>query len=496
MLHLLEQEANTAFTENGAVTNKTSGSDCLDLFATVGALRRESDEEIIARFVRAYTEDADTAMKLLFFARDIRGGLGERRVFRTVLSWLAKNEPESVKRNMEYIPEYGRFDDLIVLFDTPCENEMLSMLKKQFERDLLCAQNGEKVSLLAKWLPSVNASKGQTVRCAKRTARAFGMNDAAYRKAVSALRSEIHIIENHLRERDYSFDYERQPSRALFKYRKAFARNDRERYRAFLSRVASGESRLHADHVSPYELVEPYLIAGWGWRGNPFMRDISPEEKAALNATWESLPDFGKDEDALAVIDTSGSMYCGGRPMPAAVALSLGLYFAEHNKGRFRNYFIEFSARPQLIKIKGETFADRLRYLSTFSEVADTNLEAVFELILRTAVKNKVKQDEMPGKLIIISDMEFNSCVRNASETNFSHAKRMYEAKGYRLPEIVFWNVASRNRQQPVTMNEQGVVLISGATPRIFQMVAGGHLSPRVFMLEVLGSGRYAKIGA
>ena len=200
-------------------------------------------------------------------------------------------------------------------------------------------------------------------------------------------------------------------------------------------------------------------------------------------------------ENALAVIDTSGSMYCGAEPVPATVALSLGLYFAEHNTGAFRNHFIEFSARPQLIEIKGETFADRLRYVASFNEVANTNLEAVFDMILNAAVKNNVPSSELPAKLIIISDMEFDCCVDDASAVNFKNAQKKYEACGYKLPQIIFWNVASRNRQ-PVTQNEQGVALISGVTPRIFSMVAGGILSPYAFMMEVLGSERYAKIAA
>lgn len=496
MLKLIKQEANLTLTENGAVTNAGSGSDCLDLFAAIGALRRESDEEIIARFVRAYTENADLAMKLLFFARDIRGGLGERHVFRTLLVWLAKNEPESAKKNLKYVAEYGRFDDILSLLDTACEQEALELLKKQFEQDLKCIESGESVSLLAKWLPSVNASSKQTIYYAKKIAKAFGINAASYRKTVAGLRNKLHIIENNLREKDYSFDYEKQPSRAMFKYKKAFMRNDGERYNAFLSGVASGKAKLHADNVSPYELIEPYLTINWHSNQHSFMKKLSPEEKAVLNATWESLSDFGGDENAIVVIDTSGSMYQDAKPVPAAVALSLGLYFAEHNKGSFRNHFIEFSARPQLIEIKGKTFADRLRYITTFNEVADTNLEAVFDLILNAAVRNNVNQEEMPAKLIIISDMEFNACITEASETNFNNAKKKYQAKGYRLPDIVFWNVASRNRQQPVTLNEQGVALISGVTPRIFSMVAGGKFSPYLFMMEVLNSERYAAIAA
>ena len=321
------------------------------------------------------------------------------------------------------------------------------------------------------------------------------MSDAQYRKTLSKLRAQIKIIENNLREKDYSFDYAKQPSRAMFKYRKAFLRNDGERYQAFIRSVTEGKAALHADNVSPYELVEPLLQYGWN-RSDSFMKTLTPEEKEALNATWASMPDFGGEEDALAVIDTSGSMYWTGRPLPASVALSLGLYFAERNKGAFRNHFIEFSARPQLIEIKGETFADRLRYVASFSEVANTNLEAVFDLILRTAVKNRVPQEQLPAKLIIISDMEFDMCVDNASLTNFENAKKNYEHFGYRLPQIVFWNVASRNRQQPVSMNEQGVALVSGVTPRLFSMVAKGDLSPYKLMMDVIGSERYAKIVA
>ena len=493
MLDQMKLEANMTLTENGAATYASTGSDCLDLFATIGALRSANAEEIIGRFIRAYTEAPDRAMKLLFFARDIRGGLGERRVFRTILSWLAENEPDSVRKNIAYIAEFGRFDDLLSLMDTPCEKEMLSYLREQFEADMAALSGEAQVSLLGKWLPSVNASNARTVRNAKKIAWAFGLNDADYRKALSALRKRIRIIENDLRERDYSFDYEKQPSRALFKYRNAFLRNDGERYREFLTRAASGKAVLHADNISPYELVDRYLDKEWG-AGR--LKRISPEEKAVLNATWEALPDFGGEENALAVIDTSGSMYFGRDPSPASVALSLGLYFAERNKGAFANHFVAFSARPQLIRLRGNTFADRLRYVTTFNEVANTNIEAVFELVLRTAVKNELPQEELPAKLIIISDMEFDACTNRASAVNFARAKERFAEHGYRLPGVVFWNAASRNRQQPVTMNEQGVALVSGVTPRLFGMVAGGNMDPYTFMTEILNSERYARIAA
>ena len=495
MLRALKREANRTFTENGAVTLASTYSDCLDLFATVGALRKASEQEILDRFIRAYTEDADKAMKILFYARDIRGGLGERRVFRTVMTYLAANEPASVRKNIEYFGEYGRFDDLLSLMGTPCEKDMLAYIAEQFAADMKALAAGDGVSLLAKWLPSVNASNVETVAMAKKIARSMKMSDRDYRKAVTALRARIRIIENNLREKDYTFDYSKQPSKAMFKYRAAFMRNDGERYGEFINKVTKGEAKLNARTLMPYELVDPFLSDGWR-SGRSFMRDISDEEKRVLNATWASMPDFGGNENAIAVVDTSGSMYFTRSPKPASVALSLGLYFAERNRGLFHNYFIEFSRNAHLIEIKGDTFADRLRYIASFSQVADTNIESVFGLILTAAVTHRIPQEEMPATLYIISDMEFNSCVSNAEMTNFENAKRKYAHFGYKLPNVVFWNVQSRNRQQPVTMNEQGVALVSGCTPRLFSMVASGNIDPYSVMMDVIGSERYAKISA
>ena len=485
MLNYLKQEVNKTVTENGAATHITTESDCLDLFATIGALRRESDSEIVTRFVRAYSENRDIAMKLLFFARDIRGGLGERRVFKVILKWLAENEPATVRKNIAHVAEYGRYDDLLCLMGTVCEKEMLYVLKAQFEADCEALKNGGEVSLLAKWLPSVNASSAETVLCAKKIARHFGMSDASYRKALVALRAHIRIIENNLREKDYSFDYSKQPSKAMYKYRKAFIRNDGERYSQFLDKVTTGEAKLHASTLMPYEIITPF-----------FRRNVSDEERKAINTTWISQEDFGDTENALAVIDGSGSMYGGADPMPATVALSLGIYFAERNKGAFKNHFITFSENPQLVEIKGEDILDKVRYCHGFNEIANTNIQKVFELILDAAKKNSVPQDELPKKLYIISDMEFDYCAEDASLTNFEYAKNLFAEAGYTLPEIVFWNVASRNRQQPVTMNEQGVALVSGCTPRLFEMVASGTMNPYAFMLEVVESERYAKIVA
>lgn len=486
MLQYLKNEANLTHTENGAVTYQSTQSECLDLFATIGALRRESDEEITNRFLRAYAENADLAMKTLFFARDVRGGIGERRVFRTILKWLAHNEPQSVEKNIPYIAEYGRYDDLLALMGTKCERVVLAYIKKQLETDCKALEAGESVSLLAKWLPSVNASNEDAIRQAKHIARALGMNDAQYRKTLSALRAKISIIENNLREKDYTFDYSKQPSKAMLKYRKAFLRNDGDRYDAFVSRVAEGTEQLHTGALMPYEIIHSFFVNG----------GVSDEERKAIDATWNAQEDFTDGENALVVIDGSGSMYGGSGPIPATVALSLGIYYAEQNTGAFHNHFITFSENPRLVEIKGKDIFEKVRYCHQFNEVANTNIQRVFELVLKAAVKNHVPQEEMPSKIFIISDMEFDYCTEDCSLTNFEYAQKLFSEHGYQLPDLVFWNVSSRNRQQPVSVNDQGVALVSGCNARIFSMLKSGILSPYAVMMDVLGSERYAAIVA
>ena len=490
-LNVLKKEANTTYTENGAVTYRSTLSECLDLFATIGALRNAEEADIVSGFIKAYAEDADTAMKTLFFARDIRGGLGERRVFKTILTYLAVNEPESVRRNIEYIAEYGRYDDLLALIGTPCEADMMAYIMKQLDNDMHALEAGENVSLLAKWLPSVNASNAETVKNAKKIARALGMSDAQYRKTLTALRAQIKIIENNLREKDYSFDYEKLPSKALYKYRAAFLNNDADRYKAFLTKAEADPSVMHTGTLTPFDVVVSVIGRLRSANG------ISEAERHSMDVTWKSLEDYAGSENALAIVDGSASMYWGfTQYMPAAVAQSLGIYFAEHNKGAFKGHFITFSSDPKLVEVKGRDIVEKVKYCMSYNECANTDIAKTFDLILKTAVQNKVRPQDMPEKLYIISDMEFDSCAGNAQMSNFEYAKAEYARCGYKLPQIVFWNVASRNEQQPVTANEQGVALVSGCSPQIFSMLSKDLLDPYAFMMDVLYSARYEKIAA
>ena len=489
-LEELRKEENLAYTENGALTNRSTNSYCLDLFATIGALRNAEDNEIISRFIKAYTEDGNMAMKILFFARDIRGGLGERRVFRSILKWLSVHEADSLRKNIMHVPEYGRFDDLLSLIDGPCEKDMLSFIKEQLDKDLAALKIGNTVSLLAKWLPSVNTGNKDSVKTAKKLAKAMGFSDAEYRKVLVSLRAEIKLMENYLREKDYSFSYEKQPSKALYKYRQAFFRNDQDRYCAFLERAESNPAVMNTGTLTPYDVIRPIMH-----RAEAEI-EISEEERRSMDITWKALPDYTGAENALAVVDGSGSMYCGFGYTPATVAQSLGIYFAEHNKGCFHNHFITFSENPSLVEVKGRDIVEKLRYCMSFDECANTDLQRTFDLILKTAIQNRAKQEDIPEKLYIISDMEFDYCANHGEMSNFEYAKKEFAKYGYRLPQIIFWNVESRNRQQPVTKNEQGVALVSGTSPQIFSMLSKGILDPYSFMLETLSSERYERICA
>lgn len=261
MLEQMKQESNYTRTENGALTYASTMDNCLDLFSTIGAMRHIDEQTIIQRFQRAYSENRELAMKCLFFARDVRGGLGERRVFRTIMVWLAYYRPESVLANLELVAEYGRYDDLLELLATPCKKSVLEVIAKQLSKDMACLDSSDidNISLLGKWLPSINASNKETIQRAMIISKYLKINKADYRKLLSRLRAALKIIENNLREKDYSFDYSKQPSKAMLKYRQAFMNHDAVRYQEFLQAVCEGREMLHTGTLTPYDVIEPIL---------------------------------------------------------------------------------------------------------------------------------------------------------------------------------------------------------------------------------------------
>lgn len=485
MLNNLSKYANYSLTQNGALTHKSSGSDCIDLFFGAGSMRNATEDRISKAVIRAYCEDPEKTMKIIFYARDVRGGLGERRFFRTALHTLGDFAPEAVERNLGYISEYGRYDDISALFGTACEKAAFALISEQLKKDVSAMEEGGQVSLLGKWLPSVNASSEKTRQMGKRLARYLGMSEKDYRKTLSSLRKYLDILENRLRKTDYSFDYEKQPSCAMFKYNKAFIRNDNERYLEYIKSVHEGKAKMNTATLYPYQIVRKALE-----------KELSEEERLSLDAAWKNLPIYGgSKENAIAVVDGSGSMYSGGILRPIDAALSLGIYFAEHNEGAFGGHFINFSSTPQLIKIKGRDIFEKVEYCSSYNEIANTDLEAVFSLILDTAVSNNLDEKELPSRLYIISDMEFDFCVRFGSNmTLFETMKEVYASYGYKLPQIVFWNVNNYGNNVPVSASKTGAALISGASPILFELVTKGEISPEIIMDNIIGSERYEKI--
>ena len=372
MLSCLKKESNRTYTENGARANRSTGSNCLNFFAACGALRNMDTDVQLRLFVRAYAEDRDLTMRTLFYARDIRDGLGERELFRNILTWLAAKRPHSVVKNLPFIAEYGRWDDVLSLLGTPCEAAAVQVIQEQLQKDLVSLEKDEPVSLLAKWLPSVNTSSEEKRNQARLLCKRLKMTEKEYRQTLSGLRTHLDVLEKRLCEKDYAFDYGKQPSGAMHKYRKAFLRNDRERYQKFLDAVLAGEKTMHAGALYPYQILEKCISK------YATAIDLTADMIRSLDASWKSLPDYGDHRNALAVIDGSDSMFWSGNPRPADVAISLGIYFAERNTGYFKDHFITFSHTPRLVKLEGDNIVDRAAYCASFNECANTNLRATF----------------------------------------------------------------------------------------------------------------------
>lgn len=495
-LKYLKEQENLTTTDNGAVALRDTGDYCLDLFMAIGSLRFDYTDRIFDLATRAYVQDKDLFMKILFYARDIRCGLGERETFRRILTWLSFHGIDSLEKNITKIAEFGRYDDLLCLLGTPAEKSAVKIISEQLNKDLANLKEGKPISLLAKWLPSINASSYDSFAYAVKLSEVLGMTKAAYRKTLSALRKHLKIIENNLRERVYNFDYEKVPSMALFRYRQAFLREDNDRYVSYLEDVKSGKKTIKTTSLEPYQIVTDVIRRGLCSWMSPDECKLSKEEKEVLDVTWNALPDYTNGQNALAIIDGSGSMYsvAKGSTTPASVAFSLGIYFAEHTKGAFHNHFITFSKNPRLVEIKGKDIYEKVIFCSTFEEIANTDIEAVFKLILKTAVKNNLPQSELPEVLYIISDMQFDVCTDNADLTNYQNAAEMFARYGYKLPSIVFWNVNASFENCPVAKNEQGTILVSGFTSKLFSMVITNDLDPYKYMMKTLSVDRYKDI--
>lgn len=476
-----KQKENLTKTENGAVAIKSTGDACLDLFGTIGSLRKADEQRICRLFAEAYKEDPLMATKITFYARDVRGGLGERQTFRTIIKYMAEYHPEAIRPNLDLIGVYGRYDDLYSLIGTPLENNMWWAMKKQFEEDLKNLHEGNAISLLSKWIKTADASSKETRRLGILTAQKLGSPVYNFKRIVRQMRKHIGVVESLMSAGRWDeIKYSEVPSRAMMIYRNAFKRHDETRYTDFINKAVSGEAKINSSTLYPYDLIEKIFRYGYA--------STNVKEDKTVEAQWRQLPNYVEEgTNALVIADTSGSM--SGRPLNTA--LGLAIYFAERNKGAYHNMWMSFSNNPHIHVLKGETLAQKIKSIDMRDWRNNTDLKAAFDLVLEIAEKNNVPPDEMPKSLIVISDMEIDSC-GNRGWTFYDKMKHKFEKHGYQIPNVIFWNVDSRHDVFHADKSRKGVQLCSGQSTTVFkQLMAYIGYTPVEMMEKVINSERY-----
>lgn len=501
---------NVSVTENGAVGYRTSGHALLDMNFMVSFLRECGQQYVEEKFVKAYDESPEYAVRWLFFLRDIEQGLGERRVFRICMRYLAESHPDLAAAVMKLIPEYGRFDDLLLFLDTDLEERVCAWMKSLLEEDLLAIKENCPVSLLAKWLPGINTSSAESRRKAQILCRRFGMSHREYRRMLSGLRAYGNVLEVKLSASRWSdVAYETVPAKANLKYEAAFERHDRERRAAYLRSVLEGNAKLNSRGIMPHEVVHRYLKGTFG--SCALKKDLLTE------LMWEQLlrQGFENDwglEDCIVVADGSGSMYSHtvkrSSVMPIEICDGLAIYFAGLLKGAFHNKAITFSGSPRFIDLNaGKNLKEKLEIMMAYNEVANTNIEAVFDLLLNLAMRENVPAGELPSQVLIISDMEFDQASAPwgfgsggtvwspYTPLLFQQIEQRYRKAGYRMPRLIFWNVCGRTNTVPKMENERGLCLISGFSQNAAKIAADREeTDPYESLLRVLDGPRYRKV--
>lgn len=492
----LQNATNYARTENGAMAHKTTRSAVYDMFALGGAYRKRSDEDCILLFKNALEEDVTLALKCLFYLRDCRGGQGERRFFRVCYHWLANEHPTWAKTNMHLISEYGRYDDILYIFiGTPLEKEALKGIKRQLALDIQC----KTPSLLAKWLPSENASARETKRMGNIVREYLGMTHREYRKTLSVLRERINVLERLMSANRWDeIEFDKIPSKAGLIYKNAFARRDiiTKKYETF---AKSTETKVNASTLYPYDVIAKATDGynqGWGGSSGYDTKHMSVTDRAMIEKYWENLPDYleGKDCKIMCVVDTSGSMTGREASAPINVAIGLGMYCAERVNGPFKNHYISFSSRPQLIKIEGVDFVDKVRRIYDTNLCSSTDLVKTFKMLKEVALK--AKPEDIPETIIVISDMQID--VGSTFRSNFNIATEMetmrkeWENVGLKMPKLVYWNVEARGAANFLD-DGPNVTYVSGCSPIIFQQVISG-VTGYELMLRKLENERYKAI--
>ena len=493
-----EEEFKYTTTDNGAKALKSTGSACLDFFSRASSMRGKGPEA--ARLFRlAYKEDPVVAIVLLMHLRDARQGAGERDLFRQLFKHVCKENPILAKDLITLIPEYGRWDDVLwATQGTLIYEYALHFYGAQLLRDsdvlVSAMQEGTlseaRISLAGKWAPTKNSSGSkERAQMAVDMMATLSMHvrSSSYSRMLTVLRQHLQIVETKLTTRNYSaIDYAKLPSRAFKQYTKAFKRNDARRLDAYFEALEKGETKINTATLAPYELVYEFLS------------HIATDKARLYEAQWKALPDFlkGKHKNAIAVVDTSGSMNSAMFKTKAtmkSMAIATGLYLAERSEGPWANHFITFSDRPKLQKVTGNSLKQKVQNLSKADWGYNTNFQAVFELILKVAGDNFLSQEDMPETVFVISDMEFDEADDNLL-SNLEAINRKYAASGYIRPNIVFWNTSPNAKQSPASMHDKGISLVSGVAGNAFDMVLSSEATPQAIMMQKVQSSRYIPV--
>lgn len=452
-----------ARTANGAVTRSTSGQAHLDLFAIIGSARN-SLADAMKLFSKAYADDKELALRIALWARDVRGGAGERAVFRAILADMVKNDPVVVEKLIPHVAEFGRWDDVIDVIPTSSYlfKRVATILKKAIE-------GGD--NLAAKWTPR----KGDVAVALRNE---WNMSPKQYRKYIV---SHTNVVETLMCNKEWSaIEFDKLPSLAGLRYQAAFAKNAPTLYEQYKAKLVKGEAKINVSTLFPHNIVAN-------------VRSYNADQ-TVLNAQWKALPNYLGDRanKVMVMSDVSGSMGVdiGGSVTAMDVSIALGLYTAERLTGPYKDLVLTFSGSPTFHKVTGNTLSERYRNLSRAHWEMNTDLQKAVQLILTTANQNKVSKSDMPETLVVISDMEFDACT--GGKTNFGAIKKSYENAGYKMPQIVFWNVNGRAGNNPVKYNADGACMVSGFSPAILQTVLTGEdFDPMKIMFDTVGKSRY-----
>nr|DAY73646.1 MAG TPA: protein of unknown function (DUF2828) [Caudoviricetes sp.] len=450
----------TQTTLNGATTHRSSLNKNVDLFFKIGSLRNNPDVVSEDMFWQAYDEDAEMAVRILLYSRDIRGGMGEREIFRRTFRNIAIQNPSLALRVLHKVPELGRWDDVLVAIGTPIEKEAVEFVQQGLT-------DKSTAGLCAKWMPRMRGNNTEhNKEVAKTLAKGMKLSYQEYNKLVSSLSS---TVEQKISKGDFTdIDYSKIPSLAAARYQRLFNRKDTARYQAYKDALVKGVEgvKVNAGAVFPYDVVKSAR------RG----------DSTVSTAQWKALPDYmnGSKESVLCVVDVSGSMgvRVAGETSAMDIAVSLGLYTSERSRGIFRNKMITFSETPSFIEVSDSmTLRQKIAHVERSPWGMSTNLQSVFDMILTLAVRDNLAEEDLPTRILIVSDMEFNYCCRGV--TNFEAIKAKYARAGYNMPQLVFWNVTSRQQGNiPVQVTDSGVALVSGFSPAVLQGVLSGEMNP------------------